>query len=402
MSNEILDISELNAVVEETIDALEEGKNKIFEISEQAQNEYKDLESKLHLIQDKVKTTIDETELLEKKEQKSRKKLMVVSKNFNIYSEEDIKGAYETTKDFQIKLALKREQERQLILQRTDLEHQIIKMKEIVKRSEYLASHVAVAMSYLTGALFDIGETLEELQKKEILGVKVITAQEEERQRISRDIHDGPAQSLTNIVIKCEICEKLFDIDAERTRREIKDLKKLARDSLKEIREIIFDLRPMSLDDLGLIPTLEQYTVKFQRDTQIDVTLELYSKELEIDSVIEVAAFRIIQEALNNIKKHSQGTQCNVELSIQDNRLVGTIRDNGVGFDMKELDKPKKSLKYDSGFGIYSMRQRAELLKGKVDIESKQGRGTTVRFEIPLCIDDAEEEKNGEDKSNGC
>src|SRR5690606_814128 len=126
MSNEILDISELNAVVEETIDALEEGKNKIFEISEQAQNEYKDLESKLHLIQDKVKTTIDETELLEKKEQKSRKKLMVVSKNFNIYSEENIKGAYETTKDFQIKLALKREQERQLILQRTDLEHQII------------------------------------------------------------------------------------------------------------------------------------------------------------------------------------------------------------------------------------------------------------------------------------
>ena len=81
----------------------------------------------------------------------------------------------------------------------------------------------------------------------------------------------------------------------------------MARDSLKEIREIIFDLRPMSLDDLGLIPTLEQYTVKFQRDTQIDVTLELYSKELEIDSVIEVAAFRIIQEALNNIKKHSQG-----------------------------------------------------------------------------------------------
>src|SRR5690606_22428678 len=180
-------------------------------------------------------------------------------------SEEDIKGAYETTKDFQIKLALKREQERQLILQRTDLEHQIIKMKEIVKRSEYLASHVAVAMSYLTGALFDIGETLEELQKKEILGVKVITAQEEERQRISRDIHDGPAQSLTNIVIKCEICEKLFDIDLERAKEEIKDLKNLARDSLKELREIIFDLRPMSLDDLGLVPTLEQYTAKFQR-----------------------------------------------------------------------------------------------------------------------------------------
>ncbi|HHW71003.1 MAG TPA: sensor histidine kinase [Clostridiales bacterium] len=388
MSNNIPDISQLNAIVKETIDALEEGKAKIFEISEQAQNEYKELKAKLHLIQEKVQHIIKETELLEKKELERRKKLMLVSKNFNIYSEDDIKGAYEATKDLQIKLALKREQERQLILQRTDLEHQIIKIKDIIERSEYLTSHVAVAMEYLTGALFNIGNTLEDLQKKEILGVRVITAQEEERQRISRDIHDGPAQSLTNILIKCEICEKLFDIDLERAKEEIKDLKNLARDSLKELREIIFDLRPMSLDDLGLVPTLEQYTAKFQRDTQINVKLNLYSNEVEIDPVIEVAAFRIIQEALNNIKKHSQGTKCSIELSIENNKLVGTIKDNGIGFDLEEANKPKQNLKYDSGFGIYSMRQRAELLKGKVNIETEQGKGTAVKFEIPLCVGD--------------
>lgn len=388
MSNNIPDISQLNAIVKETIDALEEGKAKIFEISEQAQNEYKELKAKLHLIQEKVQHIIKETELLEKKELERRKKLMLVSKNFNIYSEDDIKGAYEATKDLQIKLALKREQERQLILQRTDLEHQIIKIKDIIERSEYLTSHVAVAMEYLTGALFNIGNTLEDLQKKEILGVRVITAQEEERQRISRDIHDGPAQSLTNILIKCEICEKLFDIDLERAKEEIKDLKNLARDSLKELREIIFDLRPMSLDDFGLVPTLEQYTAKFQRDTQINVKLNLYSNEVEIDPVIEVAAFRIIQEALNNIKKHSQGTKCSIELSIENNKLVGTIKDNGIGFDLEEANKPKQNLKYDSGFGIYSMRQRAELLKGKVNIETEQGKGTAVKFEIPLCVGD--------------
>lgn len=388
MSNNIPDISQLNAIVKETIDALEEGKAKIFEISEQAQNEYKELKAKLHLIQEKVQHIIKETELLEKKELERRKKLMLVSKNFNIYSEDDIKGAYEATKDLQIKLALKREQERQLILQRTDLEHQIIKIKDIIERSEYLTSHVAVAMEYLTGALFNIGNTLEDLQKKEILGVRVITAQEEERQRISRDIHDGPAQSLTNILIKCEICEKLFDIDLERAKEEIKDLKNLARDSLKELREIIFDLRPMSLDDLGLVPTLEQYTAKFQRDTQINVKLNLYSNEVEIDPVIEVVAFRIIQEALNNIKKHSQGTKCSIELSIENNKLVGTIKDNGIGFDLEEANKPKQNLKYDSGFGIYSMRQRAELLKGKVNIETEQGKGTAVKFEIPLCVGD--------------
>src|SRR5690606_4519875 len=144
----------------------------------------------------------------------------------------------------------------------------------------------------------------------------------------------------------------------------------------------------MSLDDLGLVPTLEQYTAKFQRDTQINVKLNLYSNEVEIDPVIEVAAFRIIQEALNNIKKHSQGTKCSIELSIENNKLVGTIKDNGIGFDLEEANKPKQNLKYDSGFGIYSMRQRAELLKGKVNIETEQGKGTAVKFEIPLCVGD--------------
>ncbi len=388
MSDEILDVSELNAIVKESIESLEKGKTQIFEIFEQAQMEYKDLEEKLKLIHDKVQTTIEETEILEEMEKESRRHLMIVSKGFNIYSEEDIKHAYERTKDLQIKLALKREQERQLILQRTDLEQQIRKMREIVERSEYLASHVTVAMNYLTGALFNIGDTLEELQKKELLGVKVIMAQEEERQRISRDIHDGPAQSLTNIVIKCEICEKLFDIDEERTKREIRELKGLARESLKEIRGIIFDLRPMSLDDLGLIPTLEQYIAKFQRDTGIDVQLIARDKDMELDSVIEVAVFRIIQEALNNIKKHSKAHQCTIELNIKDDNLVGTISDNGVGFDMDEVESAKGTLKEESGFGIYSMRQRAELLKGRVNIRSKQGEGTDVKFEIPLYIDE--------------
>lgn len=404
MSNEMLSISELNNIVKKTISSLENGKAQIFEISEQALNEYENLDKKLNFIQDKVQKTIDETEVLEKIEKESRKELMLVSKNFHVYSEDDIKECYEAVKDIQVKLALKREQERQLILQRTELERQIRNMKEIVERSEYLASHVGAAMSYLTGSLYNISDTIEDLQKKELLGVKVIMAQEEERQRISRDIHDGPAQSLTNIVIKCEVCEKLFNVDSERTKKEIEELKSLARASLKEIREIIFDLRPMSLDDLGLIPTLEQYTTKFSRDTGIDIILDSYDREFSIDPITEVAVFRIVQEALNNIKKHSQASQCTIELAIKDELLVGKIIDNGTGFDIEKIKKPKQSLEYDSGFGIYSMKQRAELLKGKLDIESEQGGGTTIVLEVPLWNNEkvAKEEYNGKDKSHDC
>src|SRR5699024_1289849 len=279
-------------------------------------------------------------EVLEKIEKESRKNLMIVSKNYHTFDEKAIKKAYNTTKDIQIKLVLKREQERQLISQRTELERQLRNMKKIVERSEYLTSHVSIAMGYLSGALSSVSDTLEDLQKKELLGVKIITAQEEERQRISRDIHDGPAQSLTNIVIKCEICEKLFDIDRQRTKDEIHALKGLARDSLKEIREIIFDLRPMSLDDLGLVPTLEQYTAKYSRDNGIDIILHLYDREIDIESIIEVAIFRIIQEALNNIKKHSRAKKTIIALSIKDGKLIGTITDDGIGFDIQKIKRP--------------------------------------------------------------
>lgn len=153
----------------------------------------------------------------------------------------------------------------------------------------------------------------------------------------------------------------------------------------------------MSLDDLGLIPTLEQYTAKYTRDTGIDVVLDVHGRELEIDPIIEVAVFRIVQEALNNIKKHSEASQCTIELLVEDAYLIGRITDNGIGFNMKELKKDKQSIRHDSGFGIYSMRQRAELLEGKLHIRSGRNRGTTIEIKVPL-IDNRgiiEEEYNG-------
>lgn len=404
MDKEGLSISELNRVIQETIQALENGKTQMFEISEQAISEYRNLDNKLQKLKENVKTVIDEIELFEEIEKRNRQQLMLVSKNFHIYSEANIKKAYEKVKDIQVRLALKREQERQLISQRTELERQIRNMNNIVERSEYLASHVGVAMNYLAGSLYDISDTIEDLQKKELLGVKVIMAQEEERQRISRDMHDGLAQSLTNIVIKSEICEKLFDIDSVRTKNEIHELKGLARNSLKEIREIIFDLRPMSLDDLGLMPTLEQYTAKFARDTGIEICIRPYDKRFTVDPIIEVAVFRIVQEALNNIKKHSQASSCIIDIGIEGGFLTAKIMDNGVGFDTKSLKKPEKLSCYYSGFGIYNMKQRAELLRGILNIESKPGDGTSIVLKVPLFNSNefTEEEHNGRDNSDDC
>ncbi len=315
---------------------------------------------------------------------------MIVSKNFRKYSEEDIRQAYDTTRDLQIKLALMREKEQQLVAQRTEIEMRMRRIKDTLERAEYLATHVAVAMSYLSSSLSNVSDTLEELQKKELLGMRIITAQEEERQRLARDIHDGPAQSMSNIILKCEICEKFLTVDVEKAKQQIAELKGLIKASLQEIRRIIFDLRPMSLDDLGLVPTLQRYSSNFTDETGIEVILDLYNPSNKLDTLIEIAVFRIIQEALNNIKKHSKATRAYINLQIDDDKLFGKVVDNGIGFDVSELNNLKKDVK-DGGFGIYSMRQRAELLKGELKIHSQPGKGTTLLLQIP--IEQIEEEE---------
>jgi len=185
----------LDEIVRKTITSLECGKKQIFEIADEARNEWKELEHKLASLKNKVKETIEEVEKLYKLEKESRQRLMIVSKNFKIYTEEDIKKAYDATRDFQIKLALSKDREQHLKAQRNELETRIRKMRNTLERADYLVSHVAVAMNYLINSLMNISNTLEEMQKKELLGIQVIMAQEEERQRLARDIHDGPAQS---------------------------------------------------------------------------------------------------------------------------------------------------------------------------------------------------------------
>jgi len=128
-----------------------------------------------------------------------------------------------------------------------------------VEKADNLISQIGISLSYLTGDLENVSLQIEDMKQKRLLGIRIIKAQEEERQRVAREIHDGPAQSMSHIVLKAEICERLVDSDPEKAKDELRTLKSVVRDTLRDVRKIIYDLRPMSLDDLGLIPTLQRY-----------------------------------------------------------------------------------------------------------------------------------------------
>lgn len=377
----VVNIKSLNTVVDKTIQAIESGKKEIFEISEKARENCKEIEEELNELREEMFKIIDSVDKLEQLEKNSRKRLLQVSKNFNSFTEEDIKKAYETAKDFQVQLSLKRQEEKALLKQRTNLEMKLKKAREVVERSETLTSKVGVALGYLSGNLQGVFEQLEDIQQRQSMGMKIIKAQEQERQRVSKEIHDGPAQTMANVVLKAELCDRLIDIDEKKARRELNILKGIVRDSLKDIRRIIYDLMPMSLDDLGLIPTIQRLTINFEEETSISVDLEVNKNNEIKESIIQLTIFRIIQEALNNIKKHSKANNVSVRMDIGLDKIYLRISDDGIGFN---VDEKIDSFNTKSGFGLYSIRERVDLLKGKIEIDSIIGKGTNIKVAVPL------------------
>lgn len=362
------------------MDAIAEGKKEIFEISEASRREYNNLKRELEEFQDKIRALIKEVEILEQKEQLSRKILVKVSKNFSVHSEEDIKKAYENANELQVQLLLKRQEEKELIKKRMDLEIRLKNAQDILKRSENLISKVSVAFDFLSGGLESISDSLEDMNSKAVLGRKIIQAQEEERQRIARDIHDGSAQALTNAVIKTEVCEKLLDIDISRAKNEIQDLKKILRNSIKDIRGTIYNLHPMALDDIGLIPTIKRYLCNFQSETNIEVDFIILSKVELLDSTKSITLFRIIQEALNNVRKHSKATAVKIKLEMTRSSIRLFIEDNGIGFNLQALRDHKYNP--NKGFGLLNMKERVELLNGVFEITSNKNYGTKISINI--------------------
>ncbi len=379
---------QMNEIITKTIKSLESGKNEIVEIAENSRKECKRLEDELITLKKQVFEIVSVIENLEHDLKLSKKKLYDVNKAFNSYSQNELAQAYQTADNIRVELAVRREQETFLIRRRNDLEIRIKDCIKTLERADSLIGHVGIALDYLSGDLQNAGEQLDSLQQRQFLGIKIIEAQEEERKRVAREIHDGPAQSMSNIVIKAEICERLLDKDIDNARKELQNLKKVMRDSLQEVRKIIYNLRPMALDDLGLLPTLERYVISFKEETGIDVQLRSIAINEEIKPVISLAVFRIVQEALNNVLKHAQAKRVSILLEHVNKKLNIIIADNGVGFDTEDV----KAIEPEStgGFGLFSMKERVALLEGEVDIASQIGVGTKITIHIPL-MDEGED-----------
>jgi two-component system sensor histidine kinase DegS len=255
------------------------------------------------------------------------------------------------------------------------------RLAEIAEDSEHLTDEVAIAIDYVATNFRELGSCLETAQQSRALGLHIIRAQEEERRRLAREIHDGPTQLLNSVVLRIDVCQRFFDSDLQRLKDELQQLKELVRLSLQDVRKIIFDLRPMALDDLGVVPALRTFLKDYQARTGIEADFSVFGNDRRYDPAFEIAIFRIVQEALTNVFKHAGASRVWVKVETAGgNQIKVQVKDDGAGFDPAQVKPGAAGTK----FGLVAMRERTELLGGTMDIQSAPGQGTKLNFIFPL------------------
>jgi len=221
------------------------------------------------------------------------------------------------------------------------------------------------------------------------MAVWKVESMEAQRRKIARELHDGPAQTMASMLLRLDLIEYLFNQDLDKTMEEIKNIRLMGRDSLSDIRHIMFDLKPSAINDQGMVATLKEYFDDYETKYNFSVDFVFFGKEKKHELALEIALFRLVQEAIANVRKHAGVKKAMVKMEETQSGLTLVIKDEGRGFSIDAvLNSGQES------YGILGMKERAELFGGKIEIISALGVGTQVIVELPA----EGEEDSGKDK----
>lgn len=289
--------------------------------------------------------------------------------NFETLPREDIKEGYDALVDAQ----------QRLLTMRGQLE----KLQSVQRNLERLLDLQRRLIEFSGGSVQMLDD--ESNQKGSALGgespniIRLIQTEEAVRQSLVRRMHDGAASSLSNFILQAEICQRFFDVNPDRARQELNALKSSAASTFSDVKDFIFDLRPMMLDDLGVVPTLRRYVDSVQEKNGITLPITVTGIERRLESHIEVTIFRSVQELLNNAISHAQATQIQVALDLAQEEVTAIVEDNGRGFN------PDEALSGNGRtIGLSTLRERIQMLGGDLNIQSSVGQGSRIEFSIPI------------------
>jgi two-component system sensor histidine kinase DegS len=336
----------------------------------QLREDYEQTQKELKEMEVLVRQSSGEVEKLAQRNAQLATKLRQMEANLDTVPRHDIKEIYTAAQEAQMRLFMMRGQVEQLQAKQQHLERHGNMLRQVLDMA---------GQAGLVGNGIDHGAAAGDGEGSVI--VRIITAQENERQRLARQMHDGPAQSLTNLILQAEICERLFDTDPVRARTELGNLKDAVTGNFQKVREFIFDLRPMMLDDLGLNPTLRRYVQDFEAKSGLACNLVITGKEQRLPAHAEVTVFRVVQSLLNNVREHANATHVEISIDLGPDGLKAKIEDDGGGFDVAEVMAAARQRKT---MGLMTIIEQVEMLGGEIHFDSSLGRGTRVELTLPV------------------
>ncbi len=323
-----------------------------------------------------IKAQIEQTQQLVDREQQRNSDLATelrnIQDNLDTVPRQDIRDKYEEALDARFRLATMR--------------GQLEKFESNYDRLENTQQILAQVLSALQGVdmLEAGGEEIDTGSRQSSNIIRIVQAQEDERRKLARQIHDGPAQSLTNFILQAEICQRLFDRDPDRAAEELQNLKTAASVTFQKVRDFIFDLRPMMLDDLGVASTVRTYAKSFQQKNDIEVSEDIAGEDRRLETHREVLIFRSIQELMVQARDYASPAHIDIKLDLTSDPIRIVVEDDGRGFDPTPIFEAEEGAHLDGrGEALLTLKEKMELIGGKIAIESSEAEGTTVRLEIP-------------------
>lgn len=322
-----------------------------------------------------MKAQIEQTQLTVDREQQRYSdiatELQNIQNNLDTVPRDDIRDKYDEALDVRFRLATMRGQLEKFQGNYAQLEEEQTMLSNLIGRLQGID-------------VLDAVDDSADVSSKSSAGiVRIVEAQEQEKQRLARQMHDGPAQSLTNFILQAEICQRLFNRNPDRAGEELNNLKTAASVTFQKVREFIFDLRPMMLDDLGVVPTVRRYVDSFKEKNDIDTTLEILGEERRMASHREVLIFRSIQELMTMVRDYANASKVAVKLDMSSSVIKIAVQDNGRGFDAEEIFNPDEHIQDARVQGLITLKEKYDLVGGTITIQSSETDGTLVRLELP-------------------
>ncbi len=324
-------------------------------------NEIEDVMQKINAVDAKILRSQMEVDKLSKKNTLANSNLEKIQTIIDRASKDQIVQVYQNALEVNQRFMTMRSQVDKLENEKTILESEIVLLEKFRSAFDNLLGDFESISASSSSTL----ET-------------IIQSQESERLNLAKQMHDGPAQQLSNFILQTEIANRFLSIDSKRAEDELQSLKDSATKTFEEVRNFIFKLRPMMLDDLGLLPTMKRFIGILNDKYDETISLNFTGSDRRFKAYLEILVFRSIQELLENALAHSSASEIKVGLDLSDARIRVQVDDDGSGFDLVTV------MQQSDGVGLTVLQDRIRMLNGEIEINSKIGEGTSISFFLPI------------------